>query len=224
MTKSSQCSPDAMRRLFDLTCAGAGLVLLSPILALIALTILLSDGPPVFFRQTRVGRHGRPFSIWKFRTMRTCVRGSAITAAGDPRITKIGAMLRHHKLDELPQLINVLTGDMSVVGPRPEMAEYVELDAPIWRKVLQARPGITDLATLLSRDEENILVAGSDLEALYREHVLPTKLALNVSYLRSRSFSQDIKLILLTIRYSLFPGEFDPDSIKKAFHADALHA
>jgi len=213
-----------MGRLFDLTCAGTGLVLLSPVLALIALTILLSDAPPVFFRQTRVGRHGRPFRIWKFRTMRTCVHGSAITAAGDDRITKIGAKLRRHKLDELPQLINVLMGDMSVVGPRPEMPEYVESDAPIWREVLLARPGITDLATLLFRDEENILIAGSDLESLYREHVLPAKLALNLGYLRSRSFWQDIKLILLTIHYSLFPAEFDPDFIKEAFHADAMQA
>ena len=198
-----------------MTCAAAGLLLLMPVMAALAVAILCDDGPPVFFSQTRVGRRGKPFRIWKFRTMRAGSQGSVITAAGDRRVTRAGAVLRRLKLDELPQLFNVLKGDMSLVGPRPEVPEYVQLEAPIWQAVLQVRPGVTDLATLLYRDEEKLLGASGDPNALYRETVLPAKLALNLGYLRSRSFRRDLKLILLTIRYSLFPERFDPDLIKK---------
>jgi lipopolysaccharide/colanic/teichoic acid biosynthesis glycosyltransferase len=162
-----------------------------------------------------VGRRGKPFRIWKFRTMRAGSRGNVITAAGDRRVTRSGAVLRKLKLDELPQLFNVLKGDMSLVGPRPEVPEYVQLDAPIWQAVLQVRPGVTDLATLLYRDEEKLLGAARDPNAMYRETVLPAKLALNLGYLQSRSFRRDLKLILLTIRYSFFPKRFDPDLIKR---------
>jgi lipopolysaccharide/colanic/teichoic acid biosynthesis glycosyltransferase len=202
-------------RLFDVTCAAAGLLLLLPVVAALAVLILFDDGRPVFFSQTRVGRRGRPFRIWKFRTMRAGSKGSVITAAGDRRITRSGAVLRRLKLDELPQLFNVLKGDMSLVGPRPEVPEYVQLEAPIWQAVLQVRPGVTDLATLLYRDEEKLLGTARDPNALYRETVLPAKLALNLGYLQSRSFRRDLKLILLTIRYSLFPKRFDPDLIKR---------
>ena len=205
----------AFVRLFDLTCAAAGMLVLLPVLAALALVILFDDGRPVFFRQTRVGRKGKPFRIWKFRTMRAHSRGSVITAAGDRRITRVGAVLRRFKLDELPQLFNVLNGDMSLVGPRPEVPEYVELETPVWQAVLQVRPGVTDLATLLYRDEEQLLGSSGDPAALYREKVLPAKLALNLCYLRSRSFLRDLRLILLTIRYSLFPRQFNPDLIKR---------
>ena len=186
-----------------------------PVLAALAVAILWDDGPPVFFSQTRVGRRGKPFRIWKFRTMRAGSQGSVITAAGDRRVTRAGAVLRRCKLDELPQLFNVLKGDMSLVGPRPEVPEYVQLEAPIWQAVLQVRPGVTDLATLLYRDEEKLLGASGDPNTFYRETVLPAKLLLNLGYLRSRSFRRDLKLILLTIRYSLFPERFDPDLIKR---------
>jgi lipopolysaccharide/colanic/teichoic acid biosynthesis glycosyltransferase len=197
------------------TCAAAGLLFLLPVMAVLAAAILLDDGWPVFFGQTRVGKRGKPFRIWKFRTMRAGSRGNAITAAGDRRITRSGAVLRRLKLDELPQLFNVLTGDMSLVGPRPEVPEYVQLEAPIWQAVLQVRPGVTDLASLLYRDEEQLLGAAPDPNALYRETVLPAKLALNLGYLQSRSFWRDLKLILLSIRYSLFPKRFDADLIKR---------
>jgi len=205
----------AFVRLFDLTCAAAGMLVLLPVLAALALVILFDDGRPVFFSQTRVGRRGKPFRIWKFRSMRADSRGSVITAAGDRRITRVGAALRRFKLDELPQLFNVLNGDMSLVGPRPEVPEYVELETPVWQAVLQVRPGVTDLATLLYRDEEQLLGSSGDPAALYREKVLPAKLALNLCYLRSRSFLRDLRLILLTIRYSLFPRQFNPDLIKR---------
>jgi lipopolysaccharide/colanic/teichoic acid biosynthesis glycosyltransferase len=209
-------------RLFDVACAAAGLLLLMPLLAALAVVILWNDGPPILFSQTRVGRGGKPFRIWKFRTMRAGSRGSAITAAGDGRVTRAGAVLRRCKLDELPQLFNVLKGEMSLVGPRPEAPEYVELKAPIWQAVLQVPPGVTDLASLLYRDEEKLLGASSDPNALYREKVLPAKLVLNLVYLRSRSFRLDLKLILLSIRYSLFPRRFDPDLIMRTLGFEVL--
>src|SRR5215831_2733309 len=150
------------RRLFDAVCALPGLLLLSPVFLLIALLILWDDGAPVLFSQIRIGRKGRPFRIWKFRTMRVAAIGSSITASGDARITATGAMLRRYKLDELPQLFNVLKGDMSLVGPRPEVPEYVQLEEPIWQAVLQVRPGVTDLATLIYRYEESLLGTSGD--------------------------------------------------------------
>jgi lipopolysaccharide/colanic/teichoic acid biosynthesis glycosyltransferase len=209
------------RRLFDAACAAAGMFFLAPLFAVLALLIVCDDGRPVFFGQVRIGRNGRRFRIWKLRTMRAGTSGCAITAAGDSRITRTGAMLRRFKLDELPQLFNVLRGDMSLVGPRPEVPEYVQMSAPIWQAVLQVRPGITDLASLIYRDEERMLGASGDAEALYRSQVLPAKLLLNLAYLRSRSFRQDLKLILLTVRYSFFPRRIDPERISRAFCAGA---
>lgn len=213
--------PQAFERFFDMTCSTLGLLFLLPLLAGVALVILLDDGSPVLFSQTRVGRNGKLFRIWKFRTMRCGSHGSVITAAGDERVTRAGQRLRKFKLDELPQLFNVLTGDMSLVGPRPEVPEYVQTEAPIWETVLKVRPGITDPATLIYRHEERILGTSADPNAFYRESVLPAKLHLNRAYLRTRSFWRDLKLILLTVRYSLFPGGFDPDLMKTLFGAGA---
>jgi lipopolysaccharide/colanic/teichoic acid biosynthesis glycosyltransferase len=205
----------AFYRMFDVTCAAVGLLILLPVLGALSLAVLVCDGRPVFFRQIRVGKGGKAFRIWKFRTMRAGSRGCAVTAAGDQRVTKVGAVLRRCKLDELPQLFNVLKGDMSLVGPRPEVPEYVQLEEPIWQAVLQVRPGVTDLATLLFRNEEKLLGSSGDPNTFYRETVLPEKLVLNLGYLRSKSFRRDLMLILLTIRYSLFPDRFDPDLIKR---------
>ena len=207
----------ARERSVDLACAFAGLVLLSPFLAAIALLILWSDGWPVLFSQIRVGLNGKLFSIWKFRTMRAGVPGRSITARGDGRVTRVGAFFRAFKLDEIPQLFNVLKGDMSLIGPRPEVPEYVQYDDPRWLAVLRVKPGITDLATLLHRNEEQILGAAADPHTFYRDNVLPAKLHLNLAYLRSRSLWRDLKLIVLTIRYSLFPEHFDADQVMKAF-------
>lgn len=211
----------ALKRLFDATCAATGMLVLMPVFAGLALLIVWDDGLPVLFSQTRVGRSGRPFRIWKFRTMRRDSHGGVITAAGDARVTRAGAVLRRSKLDELPQLFNVLKGDMSLVGPRPEVAEHVQLEAPMWQAVLQVRPGITDLASLLYRNEEELLAAAGDPNALYRESVLPAKLLLNLKYLQSRSFWLDLKLILLTICYSLLPQRFDPDLVRRTFYIGA---
>ena len=221
-TRGIRLSP-AFQRLFDTVCSAAGLLLLAPVLGGIALVIALDDGPPVFFTQTRVGRKGKPFRIWKFRTMRSGSHGSTITAAGDDRITRAGARLRKYKLDELPQLFNVFKGDMSLVGPRPEVPEHVCVEAEVWQSVLDVRPGITDLATLVYRDEELILGASSDPDAFYRESVLPAKLLLNIAYLVSRSFWLDLKLIFLTIRSSFFAQSLDPDLIMRMFGAGVSH-
>jgi lipopolysaccharide/colanic/teichoic acid biosynthesis glycosyltransferase len=214
----SRIEPERERssRTFDLICSAAGLLVLFPVLFLLAVLILLADGRPVLFSQMRVGKRGKLFRMWKFRTMRAGAKGSAITAAGDSRITRIGAVLRRRKLDELPQLFNVLAGDMSLVGPRPEVPEFVNLEAPMWQAVLQVRPGVTDLATLVFRDEEKLLAAAGDPAVLYRETVLPAKLVLNIAYLRSRSFSRDLKLIYLTIRFSICSRGFNPTLIKRA--------
>jgi lipopolysaccharide/colanic/teichoic acid biosynthesis glycosyltransferase len=208
----------AFERFLDVVCAATGLLVCMPIFAAVALLIICDDGPPVFFRQTRVGRNGRPFRIWKFRTMLRDSRGSVITVAGDDRVTNAGAPLRKYKLDELPQLFNVLKGDMSLVGPRPEVPEYVQLEAPVWQAILQVRPGIADLASVIYRDEEKILAASTDPHRFYREKILPAKLLLNLEHLRLKSFRYDLKLILLALRYSLFPEEFEPELIKKVLH------
>ena len=211
----------AFERLCDVVGACAGLLFLMPVFAGLALVVLWNDGPPVLFSQTRVGRNGKPFRIWKFRTMCVGRQGSVITAAGDDRITRVGAAIRRCKLDELPQLFNVLKGDMSLIGPRPEVPEHVQLEEPLWQAVLQVRPGVTDLASLLYREEEKILGKSRDPNIFYRESILPAKLRLNLAYLQSRSFRKDLRLIFLTIRYSLFPKKFDQDLIQRTFGTGA---
>ena len=210
-----------MRRLLDFSFALAGIVLLSPLLAAIALLIAWREGRPVLFRQTRVGRRGRPFEIRKFRTMRAASDGGPITAAGDRRVFRVGARLRRYKLDELPQLFNVLKGEMSLIGPRPEVPAFVKLDSAIWQRVLESRPGITDLASLVYRNEEELLGTVGDPEAYYRTTILPAKLALNLHYMKTRSFRLDLKLLWLTLRYSLVPAGFDAQRIVKPFRMGA---
>jgi lipopolysaccharide/colanic/teichoic acid biosynthesis glycosyltransferase len=147
--------------------------------------------------------------------MRSVGVGPAITVAGDRRMTGAGAILRKFKLDELPQFINVLKGDMSMVGPRPEVPEFVEQGNRLWDEVLSVRPGITDLATLLYRNEEQLLASAEQPELDYRRTILPAKLALNIEYMRSRSLQRDIRLLLLTAWYSLLPGRFDSHQVEK---------
>jgi len=217
-----RCKPPAARRLsraFDMVVSLAALILLAPLFALCALLILVDDGPPVLFRQTRIGRHGAPFTILKFRSMQTGHRGVPLTVSRDSRVTRVGAWLRALKIDELPQLLNVLHGSMSLIGPRPEVPEYVEFDDEIWREVLELRPGITDLASLAFRHEEAVLASAVDPVEHYRSVVLPEKLRLNLQYQRSRSFVLDLKLLCMTARYSFFPGGFDRDRILTALGA-----
>jgi lipopolysaccharide/colanic/teichoic acid biosynthesis glycosyltransferase len=190
----------AGKRVFDSLVAVAGLLLLSPVFVAIALLVKLSSLGPVFYLQERVGRGGKIFRIVKVRSMVVDAdqRGLAITAAGDPRITAVGRILRRFKLDELPQLWNVLKGDMSLVGPRPEVPRYVESYSDAQRQVLSVRPGLTDPASILYRHEEELLGNHSDPDGYYREVVLPHKLMLNLEYLRRMSFSYDLSLIMRT--------------------------
>jgi len=187
------------KRLFDMVCSALGLLILAPLLLLVAVWIKLDSPGPALFRQTRVGRHGVPFTIHKFRTMRI-EPGSAITVGADPRITRSGQVLRQTKLDELPQLWDVLRGAMSLVGPRPELPRYVALyPADLRERVLAVRPGITDPASLAFSHEAELLAAAADPEREYREVVMPAKLRLSAAYAETACFSADLKLILATL-------------------------
>ena len=205
-----------MQRAFDLVMSAILLAVACPLMAAIAMAILWDDGRPVLFRQRRVGRHGEPFTILKFRSMRMRRGGPEITSSGDHRVTRTGRFLRRYKLDELPQLWNVLRGEMSLVGPRPEVPRYVDPAEPAWRRVHLVRPGITDLATLVYRDEELILAGFPDPERGYLDTVLPAKLALNLEYLDRRSPSRDLRLLALTVCYSFWPGRFDAHRVRDA--------
>jgi lipopolysaccharide/colanic/teichoic acid biosynthesis glycosyltransferase len=197
--------------------AAFALLLLAPVFALAAVAIVIESGRPVFFLQTRVGRGGKPFRLFKLRSMRVGAAGRSITAGGDPRVSRVGALLRKYKLDELPQLWNIVRGEMQFIGPRPELPAYVEPQDARWRAVLREKPGITDLSTLVYRNEEEILARFPDPERAYREELLPRKLELSAAYGRVRNPGADLKLILLTARYSFLPNGFDSNRILKTF-------
>ncbi|MBM4461200.1 MAG: sugar transferase [Chloroflexi bacterium] len=186
--------------IFDGVIALLGLLVVSPLFLLVAPIIKLDSPGPVFYRAERIGKDGVPFHLYKFRSMVADAdrRGPGITAEGDRRVTRVGAFLRRTKLDELPQLINVLKGEMSLVGPRPEDPRYVARYTPEQRQVLAVRPGITSAASLAYRHEEQLL-SGEDWETIYRTKVLPDKLATDLAYLEQRTLGSDLKLILRTI-------------------------
>jgi len=189
------------KRLFDVVAAGCGLIVLAPVLLAIALWIRLDSPGPAMFRQRRVGRHGRPFDIYKFRTMVIHPdHGCQLTVGRDPRITRAGRVLRRTKLDELPQLLNVLAGTMSLVGPRPEVPRYVDCYPPAVRQtVLSVAPGITDLAAIRYKDENDILGHALDPEQAYIETILPVKLEYYQRYVRDRSFWLDLSILVRTL-------------------------
>lgn len=189
------------KRAMDIVISGAALVVLSPVLLLVALLIKIDDPGPVFYRQVRVGKDGKTFRIFKFRSMVVDAdkKGLQITVGRDPRITRMGAFLRKTKLDELAQLINVFVGDMSFVGPRPEVPRYVELYTPYQRQVLLVRPGITDYASIAYRNENDLLAGAQDPEKMYIETIMPDKIELNMKYLHEISPLTDIRLIFKTI-------------------------
>jgi lipopolysaccharide/colanic/teichoic acid biosynthesis glycosyltransferase len=191
----------ALKRAMDVVGAVLGLICLSPLFGGIAIAVKLYDRGHVFYRAVRVGRGGRPFRLYKFRTMIVDAdrAGPGITASGDRRITPVGRILRRTKLDELPQLLNVLVGDMSLVGPRPEDPRYVALYSREQRRVLRVRPGITSAASLAYRNEEEIL-SGPDWETRYRTEVMPTKLRIDLDYLDRRSVISDIGIIVRTLK------------------------
>lgn len=190
-----------VKRLFDLAAAALGLLVLSPVFLLLALWIKADSPGPVFYRQRRVGRRNRDFWLYKFRSMRVGAdRAGLITVGGrDPRITSSGYYLRKYKLDELPQLIQVLSGDMSLVGPRPEVRRYVDLYTPEQMHVLDVRPGITDMASILYRNENELLARAEDPDKYYVEVVMQDKLRINLEYVARHSFGYDLRLIFRTL-------------------------
>lgn len=192
---------EAMRRSFNLIASLVGLLILSPLFVVVAIAVIADSSGPVFFRQKRVGRDGKPFNIIKFRSMRTDAPelGGQLTVGADPRVTRVGRYLRAWKVDELPQLINVVRGEMDLVGPRPEVPGYVDLYTPEQRRVLRVRPGITDPASVEFRNESELMGEQPSPESFYVAEIMPRKLALNLAYLKDRSLWTDIRVILGTL-------------------------
>lgn len=191
----------AIKRIFDFVVSLIGIIIISPILLIVAISIKLDSEGSVLFFQKRIGKDGKPFNIYKFRTMVTNAEklGAQITVGKDNRITRVGAFLRKYKIDELPQLFNVLKGDMSLVGPRPEVPKYVALYTEEERKVLEVRPGITDLASIRYRDENDILAEVENPEEYYINVIMRDKLKLNLEYIEKSNIFYDIYLIIKTI-------------------------
>ncbi len=191
-----------LKRLFDLTFSLVGLVVLLPILIIIALFILINDGFPIFFKQIRIGKNGIEFKLFKFRSMYKIQTSKSLITVGnrDPRITKTGYFIRKYKIDELPQLINVLMGNMSLVGPRPEVKKYVDLYDVQQQKVLSVKPGITDYASIAYSNENEILANSNEPEKTYINEVMPHKLSLNLKYINEQSLMTDIKIIFNTLK------------------------
>ncbi len=190
-----------MKRLFDIVCSATGLFLLSPLLCTIAFLIWAEDRGPVFYRGVRVGLDGKLFRIFKFRSMVVDAEkiGASSTSAGDPRITSIGLLLRKYKLDELPQLLNVLVGQMSIVGPRPEVKRFTDMYTEEEKAILEVKPGITDWASIWNSDEGAVLAGAADPDQAYLELIRPTKIKLQLKYGRECSLATDLKIILLTL-------------------------
>ena len=190
-----------LKRIFDITLSLFGLIILLPFMLIIAILIRIDSKGPVFFKQIRVTKNGKEFKIFKYRTMKVgSDKYSQITVGKDGRITKLGSFLRKYKLDEIPQLINVLIGDMSLVGPRPEVPKYVALYTDEQKEILKVRAGITDYASIEFSDENDLLASEEDPEKAYIEKIMPKKIELNKKYLSEISILTDIKIILLTIK------------------------
>lgn len=191
-----------MKRIFDIVASGIGLILLSPLFVILAIWIKCDSIGPVFYKQVRVGRNNMDFQLFKFRSMRVgSDKKGLITVGGyDPRITRSGYYIRKYKLDEFPQLINVFKGDMSLVGPRPEVRKYVDMYTEEQMHVLDVRPGITDLASIRYRNENELLERVNDPDKYYVEVIMPDKLRINLEYVARHSFTFDIRLIFQTFR------------------------
>ncbi len=190
-----------MKRLFDIVFSFLGIIFFLPVGFILVFSILLCNKGGVFYIQSRVGRYGKPFTLFKFRSMRIGSDEKVLITIGsaDQRITKLGGFLRKYKLDEIPQLINILKGDMSFVGPRPEVPQYINLNNKEQKRVLTVRPGLTDYASLKYFDENRILTEYSDPEKVYIEKILPDKLKLSLKYIEERNFLLDMNLIIKTI-------------------------
>ena len=195
-----------MKRLFDITLSIPGLILLSPLFIILAIWIKKDSKGPVFYKQIRIGKGGKEFYLYKFRSMRQGADKQGLLTVGgkDPRITKSGSFIRTYKLDEFPQLINVLKGDMSIVGPRPEVPKYVALYTRDQQKVLSVKPGISDWASIYFRNENELLAQAENPEEFYVSEVMPQKLLMNLKYINNNSLFIDVKIIFNTIKMVLF--------------------
>lgn len=204
------------KRIFDLIVAATGALLLSPLFAVLSVAVKMTSPGPVFYRGLRAGRHGRPFRILKFRSMVVDAEalGGPSTSGDDHRVTKVGRVMRRFKMDEVPQLLNVLAGDMSLVGPRPEVLSEVDSYTDEQRRILDVRPGITDWASIWNADEGSVLDGATDPHAVYRERIQPTKLKLQLKYRDEVSLTSDIRIILYTLRKivdrNFTPKELEP--------------
>jgi lipopolysaccharide/colanic/teichoic acid biosynthesis glycosyltransferase len=193
------------KRVIDVVVSGLILLVSAPVFAILAVLVVVDSGFPVFFRQERLGRNSKTFRILKFRSMRASQSGPKVTVGGDSRVTRVGKLLRRTKLDELPQFWNVLRGDMSLVGPRPEVPEYVALHPGRYDRILRVRPGITDPASLRFRNEEALLASSDDPLRYYAEVILPAKLDMAEDYIRTRSLILDFKILFETALLAM-PG------------------
>lgn len=208
----------------EVAAALVGLAVTAPLLAVIALAVRLSSPGPVLFRQVRVGQHGRPFELCKFRTMRAGARGPGVTARDDARVTAIGRILRRTKLDELPELWNVVRGDMALVGPRPEVPVYVDPADPLWQEVLRARPGLTDPVSVRLRSEEEVIAqVTGDREAFYLRTLQPYKLRQSAAYLRERTPWRDLQILARTALAIVRPGQARPPTLEEIERCVAEH-
>lgn len=206
-------SRDMSKRIFDLALGLTGLAFALPVLALAALAIVMEDGPPVLFRQVRAGRFGRPFVLFKLRSMRCREeRGVGLTVEGDRRVTRVGRFLRRYKVDELPQLWNVVAGQMSIVGPRPELPEFVSHYNGDERHVLDLMPGITDPASLAYFDEDRLLACADDVERTYVQQVLPEKVRMNLKYATRANTFTDLVVVCKTITALVAPSRWRSSS------------
>ena len=207
--------PQGISRTAEIALSLAGLLLLAPLFVVLAVVIKATSKGAVLFRQQRIGRRGVEFTLYKFRSMRCDAGGLKLTATGDERLTRAGKFLRRYKLDELPQLWNVLRGEMSLVGPRPEVAEYVDLKNPLWQEILAARPGITDPVALRLRNEEQLLASVEDREAFYTEVLQPFKLRGWAEYARHKTSKKDWQILLRTFQVIILPETADPPTAEE---------
>jgi lipopolysaccharide/colanic/teichoic acid biosynthesis glycosyltransferase len=197
-----------MKRIIDIIVAAILLCLTAPLMLIASIFIISANDGPVLFRQVRVGRHGRKFEILKFRTMTVSGQSNGITVGGDSRITRVGHILRRSKIDELPQLFNVLKGEMSLVGPRPEVPTYYALYPAADQAIISSvRPGITDRASIIYRNEAELLARQPDPDSYYREVILPHKISIGVEYAKKQSITEDFKILVDTVRAVLVSGD-----------------
>ena len=203
---------NGLPRVVEVAMAIIGLVITAPVLAVFAVLIKVDSRGPIIFRQSRIGKGGKAFRLIKLRTMVVTGSGASVTAANDSRITGIGKTIRRWKIDELPELWNVVRGDMSIVGPRPEVAELVDLENPLWIEILKVRPGLTDPVTLRLRNEEELLASAGEDERFYTDVVQPYKLRGYVHFVRNRTWKNDVRIIYRTLTAIVFPQTAAPPS------------